>query len=567
MTRNKLLSPREIIEYAIRVDQIGSVLNESLLLEELDQEVALKISQGNDELIAMLEELNRAFGGKIPSIDKEIKKLSSAADKSATVLSKLVKGSNSKLSSEKLMSKITSFFKGKFDPKATMNSILLLQSRAQELVEVLKFAMPKIVKQLDNAGAKKTDQKKMYEALGANQSMVEMALFDVLIKSQPGIFKSAGNFFKTLNVNKEILDINDKVDYKSIAKEMSEMKISDFFSIHEGTANIKTDGGSDLKDVIKKAGDDLKNSADKEAKDAGSETTSKKEPPPTEDPKEAKKEVEAATTQLKSAAKVAVKSPKPPAMAMGDALEKWSAGLSKSSQASLKAKNRLGSLKDIVGVALEDSAKAVEGEVKAAIQAWREENEAELMKSKRFAKKNFDALEKIIPQIASIMLKKKAEANRRLTKEMVHKSVFTYLDKVFASKNSLMEMKSQPRNLKKDSSMAAMVHIAKLLKEISEAGIKDARGKVVIEPGLKVRHKKSGLEYSVQDVEKNSDKIKIVLAVPEMPRVDTTKTFPGIVTEKDTVKKLDDLIDAADQHQETIFVVDEKEFEKDYEVK
>ena len=112
-----------------------------------------------------------------------------------------------------------------------------------------------------------------------------------------------------------------------------------------------------------------------------------------------------------------------------------------------------------------------------------------------------------------------------------------------------------------------LIQIGKLLKEISEADLRDSQGKVVIEPGLKVRHKKSGLEYSVRDVKDKDGKAKIVLAVPEVPRVDSTKTLPNIVTEKDSGNHLDKIIDKLDSSQETIFVIDEKEFEKDYEVK
>ena len=559
MTKNKMLSSKEIVEYALRIDQIGSTLNEGLLLEALDQAAALKISQANDELVGMLQELDRAFSDKIPAVSTEIEKLLGAANKSSNILKKLVKGSDSKLTSKKLMSKIASFFAGKVDPKAVMNSILLLQSRAQELVEILKFAMPKIVKQLENVNVTKADSRKMHEVLGANQSMVEMALKDLLKKSKPGFFKSAGNIFKTMNADKNILDINDKINYDAIAKEMSEIKISDFYSVYEGTAKIKTDGGSGLKDIIKTA--DLKpTSGEEEGSATGNQATSSEEPAPESSPKEAKKEVEAASSELKAAAKVAVKTSKPPAVAMGDALDQWAKGLSKSSQASLQQKNRLSDLKDIVGVALEDAAKAVESEVKAAVQAWREEHEETLMKSKRFAKKNFDNLESIIPQIASVMLKKTSEAKKSLTKEMVHKSVFSHLNKMFNTEKILVE--------NKESAISSpMLEIARLLKEISESDVRDGRGKIVVEPGLKVRHKKSGLEYSVQKVETEDEKVKISLAVPEMPRVDSTKTFPSVVTEKEDAKSLDDLIDAAEHHQETIFIVDEKEFEKDYEVK
>ena len=63
------------------------------------------------------------------------------------------------------------------------------------------------------------------------------------------------------------------------------------------------------------------------------------------------------------------------------------------------------------------------------------------MKSKRFAKKNFDALEKIVPQIASIMLKKTSESNKTITRGMIRKSVFNYLNNRFAMQGVLIESK------------------------------------------------------------------------------------------------------------------------------
>ena len=126
------------------------------------------------------------------------------------------------------------------------------------------------------------------------------------------------------------------------------------------------------------------------------------------------------------------------------------------------------------------------------------------------------------------------------------------------------------RNLKM---IKEIVAISKIIKEMREADVKDSQGNTVIQKGLKVRHKKSGLEYTVQDVQKDGDKVKLSLAVPEMPRVDVTKTTKTVMTEKDNEPSLDDLIGALDTkkevppEQETIFVVDEKDFEREYEVK
>ena len=121
------------------------------------------------------------------------------------------------------------------------------------------------------------------------------------------------------------------------------------------------------------------------------------------------------------------------------AVDGWYDGLSATSQKSMDAKDRIGGLKAALDGSLEKAAAAVEKEVGSSIQAWRSEHEETLIKSKRFAKKNFDALQKLIPQLAGAILKKTNESGRKLTKGMVRKSVFRTLDKHFNTQGVLME--------------------------------------------------------------------------------------------------------------------------------
>ena len=61
------------------------------------------------------------------------------------------------------------------------------------------------------------------------------------------------------------------------------------------------------------------------------------------------------------------------------------------------------------------------------------------MKSKRFAKKNFDSLSELIPQIAAQMLKVTSENNVRLTRGMLRKTVYHHLDRKFGRHGMLIE--------------------------------------------------------------------------------------------------------------------------------
>jgi hypothetical protein len=87
----------------------------------------------------------------------------------------------------------------------------------------------------------------------------------------------------------------------------------------------------------------------------------------------------------------------------------------------------------------------------------------------------------------------------------------------------------------------------RLLEVIGESDIYDKQGNMILTKDLKVRHKDSQFEYTVDDVhgDEGTDDLVIKLNLPEEPRVGN---------------ELDD-------DSEEIFVIDQEEFEKEYEVK
>ena len=154
---------------------------------------------------------------------------------------------------------------------------------------------------------------------------------------------------------------------------------------------------------------------------------------------EAEEEQDTAQSELESAAQDAAGQEVPPGVAIAQALDNWAAGLSDTSQKSLSAKGRMDGLKDVINQALEKAAAAIEAEVASAVDMWRKEHEETLIKSKRFAQKNFDSLSELIPQIAAQMLKVTSENNLRLTRGMVRRSVYKYLDQRFKRDGMLLE--------------------------------------------------------------------------------------------------------------------------------
>ena len=121
---------------------------------------------------------------------------------------------------------------------------------------------------------------------------------------------------------------------------------------------------------------------------------------------------------------------------------------------------------------------------------------------------------------------------------------------------------------------------ARLNEVMGEADAFDEDGNMILSPDLKVRHKKSGLEYTIDNVEGEDGKLQITLRSPESPRFEPAPEMRDILGEpKDEeilgeqevqppVDDVEAVIDAqSDEPEEVLFVIDQSEFEKDYEVK
>ena len=192
-----------------------------------------------------------------------------------------------------------------------------------------------------------------------------------------------------------------------------------------GLAKVMADQGIEVKNVP--------------AEEKAEEEASPEGEAPVANEKEAKEEQANAEAELKAAVKdEAGQNQSPTAAALG-AIDSWVQGLSKTSQSSLQAKNRVDGLKQAVQGSLNQAASAVEKQVAKAIKQWRGEHEETLMKSKRFAKKNFDSLQSLVPQLAGAMLKKANESSVTLTVGTINKTVFSYLDKQFSGSAPILK--------------------------------------------------------------------------------------------------------------------------------
>jgi hypothetical protein len=120
---------------------------------------------------------------------------------------------------------------------------------------------------------------------------------------------------------------------------------------------------------------------------------------------------------------------------------------------------------------------------------------------------------------------------------------------------------------------------------INEVDLFDSRGVLVIDKDLKVKHKPSGFVYTVDSIDGKDGAAKVTLRSPETPRVkpppearvsnSETMTQYQVEAEEDD-EETEDMEDvgknaypkappAPKNAEEVIFVIDQKEFEKDYE--
>ena len=127
----------------------------------------------------------------------------------------------------------------------------------------------------------------------------------------------------------------------------------------------------------------------------------------------------------------------------------------------------------------------------------------------------------------------------------------------------------------------------RLTEVIGEVDLVDKAGNVLVTPGLKVRHKSSGYEYTVAGVSGDGDELKVKLKLPEEPRFDPPPegeeilagpddlhedeiTTPDRVDvaygEEEDATELAPALERVPPEDDVVFYVDEKEFEKDYEV-
>ena len=139
-------------------------------------------------------------------------------------------------------------------------------------------------------------------------------------------------------------------------------------------------------------------------------------------------------------------------------------------------------------------------------------------------------------------------------------------------------------------------YTARLHEVMDESEVYDTRGNMILGKDLKVHHKASGLEYTIGDVEADAETgdLQISLRLPNEPRIEPPGEIEdlgappnpadNLLGEEDEVpgagvemlpgdlalpaKQVDPAAMTGEpDDEETIFIIDQEEFEKEYEVK
>lgn len=329
---------------------------------------------------------------------------------------------------------LSGFFGKKLTLPQITSAAIKLNTKAVDFGRGFLNSMEKIRKDLAPILKDADPEQTLADAVGSDPTVdlkkVSKGLEDELTKSFGGtLFKKVKGFFSKALTGKEAKIMSSdpalNADMKVLAKTTADALVNAKIENLLGKAPPKpppeetiTDLEDEMQDVA--ADDDAK--APEAEKPEG-------EPEAVATEEEAAESQEEAESELENAVKDAVSDSESPKDAAFDALTNWSSSLSPTSQKSLQTKNRIGNLKDRIGTALDNSSSAIENQVATAIQAWRAENEETLIRSKRFAKKNFDSLEKLIPKLASVMMKKAAESRKDLSRSHIKRFVFSYLDR------------------------------------------------------------------------------------------------------------------------------------------
>lgn len=118
---------------------------------------------------------------------------------------------------------------------------------------------------------------------------------------------------------------------------------------------------------------------------------------------------------------------------------------------------------------------------------------------------------------------------------------------------------------------------------LGEVKLRDDAGNIIVSPGLKVRHSETGFEYTVDSVSEDpgTNQVNVTLKKPEVPRfnppgeefvgesdgLSRDDTEDSQITHVDRlINSFGDSISGSEDESNVTFVVNQQEFEQDYDL-
>ena len=374
-----------------------------LMLEEIGEADIAKVNNSIEaagKQIQAVEDYLGKFGNldrsKIDTVDNYIDSLKAALDKAKSELSGVSFETGA----------ISSFFGEKVTLPQIAQGAIALHTKASDFGTAFSSSINKIRAAVEPF-AKDVDLDKPIRQLAGQGAVPDEAKMKKGIEKAikgalgGGFFKKVVGFFSKARTGAEarILETIPDLDESAMATQMADALLD--ATINELTktpAPPKPEDPGQLQDVAQ----DAQEAEEQQAEEGGEAAADTEGAPPPESEEEAQDEQDAASDELTSAVQDAGGTTAPPGVAVMDALDAWYNGLSPSSQQTLKAAGRYDSLKSSVQTTMDGLADTVEDSIKSAMADWRSEHEETLIKSRRFAKKNFDTLEQTVPQLSLI---------------------------------------------------------------------------------------------------------------------------------------------------------------------
>ena len=319
-----------------------------------------------------------------------------------------------------------------------LKTVASLLNQANVVSTAMAEALDKITTNLEGKDIPDETQLKNLpeDKLGVAPAQMATAVRDLIknaVNKPKGMMGKLKGFFKKQSTAMmEVLVGSDiEVDANRLAKDIMGLTYGQLKGNSEtatSTAESTADAGLE--------GEALKSVATGDVEEPKQETESGGEEAASDEPGPEKPEEESDPgSQIKAVAGEAGSTQMSPKDAVSKALDDWENSLAKSSRETLQRKKRNVALKDAVFAGIDKGKAAVQKAVAKAVKDWRAENEESLIKSKRFAKKNFDTLQQLIPQLAAeILAQTKESAQTKLTKGQVKRYVFNRLNKAVKEK-------------------------------------------------------------------------------------------------------------------------------------